>query len=110
MNEIATFTLGLGIALAISSGVVIYLRPHLRKILVDLCGTESRADFWTAFSNVSLTLVPLICAMFARPELGGDTFFSVSAQIRWALIGLVVAVTILGLVLSRFIAATLRRA
>ena len=85
--------------------VVIYLRPHLRAILNDLCGTEARAHFWTAFSNIVLVLAPIIFALSSRPE-GGDgtaTFFDVSSQLQRGLIGLVGAVIVLGIVLSRFI-------
>ncbi|MHC4846192.1 MAG: hypothetical protein ACYTCU_08525 [Planctomycetota bacterium] len=105
MNDIGVFLTGLGNTLVITLGVVAYLRPHLRRILVGLCGTESRADFWTAFSNVTLILVPLVAALFRRPELDDQSavFFEISAQLKSALIGLIAAVVLLGLVISRFI-------
>src|SRR5712691_10475000 len=48
--------------------VVAYLRRPLKAILADLCGTAERARFWSAFSNVTLVLVPLIFVMQYRPE------------------------------------------
>lgn len=105
MNDISTFLIGVGMTLAVSVIVVAYLRRHLTKILIDVCERESRAAFWTAFSNVTLVLVPLICAMFHRPAIANDSssFFEISAQLKWALIGLIGSVVILGLVIARFI-------
>ena len=104
MTDIVAFLMGLGITLAITIAAVVYLRPHLRKILIDLCGTEERGDFWTAFSNVTIVLVPLICAMFSPPKTGTGTslFFEISGQLKWARIGLVGAVVLMALVISRF--------
>jgi hypothetical protein len=105
MNPIVTFLLGVFIVLAGAIAAVIYLRPHLRSILRDLCGTEERADFWTAFSNIILVLTPVIFALSSRPqgENGTATFFDVSSQLQRGLIGLVGAVIVLGIALSQFI-------
>ena len=98
------FLLGIGTTLAIAFGVVVYLMHPLRKILLDICGTKERAEFWTAFSNVTLVLVPLICALFRGPqEPPLPLVLELGAQVKWALIGLVSAVAILGFVLSWFI-------
>ena len=95
---------GIAMTAALSLVVVLYLRPRLRRILVDLCGTAERADFWAAFSNVILVLVPLICALFRSPEAGGTSFLEdLLDEVRWALVGLAAAVTVLGLVLGAFI-------
>ncbi len=107
MNTIGTYLLGLGLTLLAAGAVVVCLRRSLRRILVDLCGTEARGDFWTAFSVVLLILVPLIFAMTQRPG-GRDSagpFFDVTLQLQLALIGLVVALVILGIFLCVFIFA-----
>lgn len=105
MSPVATFLIGLAITLAISLTAVVYLRSHLQRILTDLCGTATRASFWTAFSNVSLVLVPLVFALFVRPDGGEDAtaVFEISRQLRWALIALVLTVLVLGRTLSRSI-------
>ncbi len=105
MNEVMSFVIGIGLTLTISILVVVYLKPHLRRILLDLCETEDRANFWTAFTNVTVVLSPLICAMFHRPTgiSGSAAFFDVSVQLRWAMIGLIGSVIILGAVIARFI-------
>ena len=111
MSEVMSFVVGMAITLLISMLVVVYLRPHLRRILLDLCETEDRANFWTAFTNVTVVLSPLICAMFHRPTGGGDSaaFFDISTQLRWALVGLIGTVIVLGAVIARFIPTSPRQ-
>lgn len=105
MNAVMVFLIGLAITLVSVLLVVIYLRTHLKAILVDLCGTAERAQFWTAFSNITLTLVPLIFALHYRPEVGAppSVFFSICGQLEQALIGLACSVFGLGFVIANFI-------
>ena len=67
VSDSVLFLLGLGLTVAMSLAVVVYLRPHLQTILVDLCATAERAGFWTAFSSVILVLVPALFALHYRP-------------------------------------------
>ena len=102
MNAAWLFASGLVVTIAVSALTLAYLRRPLLRILVDLCGTEDRAGFWLAFSNVTLTLVPLIFALNYRPE-NQPLIFAISSQLERALVGLTGSVVVLGLVLSRFI-------
>ena len=65
-----TFLIGLSLATVLGFAVTIYLKVYLKDILVDLCGTEARAAFWMAFSNVTLILVPMVFAMQFHPKMG----------------------------------------
>ncbi len=105
MNLVALFLIGVGTTALVSFLTVGYLKPHLKRILIDLCGTEERANFWTAFSNITLILVPFIFAIHYHPKTGPDTttVFEVGTQLESALIGLVVSVVTLGIVIGRFI-------
>ena len=86
------------------SAVVWYLKPSLQGILLDLCGTAERAAFWTAFSNVTIGLTPLIFAMHYRPtDPRTSAVFDIGSQLELALAGLLVSVVVLGFVLNRFI-------
>ena len=100
-----SFLIGLLVTAIVAFGVVLYLRPHLHRILVDLCGNQERAAFWTAFSAVTLILVPMIGAMLVRPhpEDGLHVLFEINGQLRMALIGLVGATVTLAVVISTFI-------
>lgn len=105
MSAEMVFLIGLAITIVSVLLVVFYLRTHLKAILVDLCGTAERAEFWTAFSNIALTIVPLIFALHYRPEAGSppSVFFAVCAQLEQALIGLACSVLGLGFVIANFI-------
>ncbi len=107
MNHVTGYLMGIGFTLALSAIIVLFLRRSLRRILADLCGTEARADFWTAFSNLLLFLVPLVFALFP-PSAGhdsGSAFSDVILQLRLAVVGLVVALVVLGIFLCVFIFA-----
>jgi hypothetical protein len=105
MNASILFVGGLAITLVTSVSVVIYLNSPLQKILAELCGSPERAAFWTSFSNVALTVVPVIFAMQYHPETGGSApvAFELADQLKWGLIGVVLSITLLAWVLSRFI-------
>jgi hypothetical protein len=105
MTTSVLFLLGLGLTMIATFAIVAYLRSPLLNILVELCGTRERAAFWVSFSNVTITLVPLIFAMQYTPDLkaGSSAVLELAAQLKWALAGLLLAVLILGWVLKGFI-------
>ena len=106
MTTSVLFLLGLGLTLIATFAIVAYLRSPLHNILVELCGTRERAAFWVSFSNVTITLVPLIFAMQYTPDLkaaGSTAVLELAAQLKWALAGLLFAVLVLGWVLRGFI-------
>jgi hypothetical protein len=105
MNASLVLVSGLTVTLAASLAVVRYLNMPLRKQLQELCGNAERAEFWTAFSNVTVVLTPAIFAMLVDPraEPGVPMLLAMIAQLRWGLIGLVISVLMLGWILGRFI-------
>jgi len=109
MNATWLFVTGLCLTLAVSSLVVCYLRKPLEKILVDLCGNQDRATFWTAFSAVALGFVPVIFALSDEPSsnAAGSPLLQVADQLKWGLVGMVFSVLALGWTLSRFISRSM---
>lgn len=105
MSESRVFLSGVGITAVLSLTVVLYLRRHVKTILIDLCGTLERADFWTAFSNVGLVLVPFILALQFGLDVdpGTPVVVVIGRQLAQALIGLVVTMGCLGFVIGSFI-------
>jgi hypothetical protein len=104
MTPSILFLLGLFLTLVTALAIVIYIRRPLYRILVELCGTKERAEFWVSFSNIAVTLVPVIFAMQYTPENAGATpVLELAAQLKWGLAGLLAAVLILGWVISSFI-------
>src|ERR1035441_874767 len=90
MTASLLFLVGLGLTLVTTFAIVAYLRSSLHSILVELCGTRERAAFWVSFSNVTITLVPLIFAMHYTPDLKGGSaaVLELAGQLKWALVGL----------------------
>jgi hypothetical protein len=105
MSPTSVFLGDLMVAVLLCTGIVLYVAKHLRSLLIELCETAERANFWLAFSNVSLVLVPLIFALEYRPEFGPDkpVVFEVATQLKYALIGFVVTFGALALLLLWFI-------
>ena len=56
MTPTSLFLIGVAVTAALTIAVVLYLRPYLHEVLVDLCGTPARAAFWTAFATVTVAL------------------------------------------------------
>ena len=74
---------------------MLYIRIPLYRVLLDLCKTENQARYWAANSYVFLVLVPLFTTtflgmIFPRPEIEKVEFtFFLSAQLGYAVIGLI---------------------
>ncbi|MEN9563235.1 MAG: hypothetical protein RIR73_1479 [Chloroflexota bacterium] len=104
MNTIISFALQMILTLLIVSIIVGYLRPFLKKILVDLCGTEDRAQFWLVFSNVILIGLPGMIALNYRPQVKSleELFFEIAGQLSGALAGFLFALVCVGMVISVF--------
>src|SRR5881396_1455362 len=97
MNPVGPFLVGVVATTALALAVVWYLKPYLRDVLVDLCGTRARASFWTAFSTVTVALTPIMFALHYRPDANAQSYvFEIGRQIEGALLGLLLAVLILG--------------
>jgi hypothetical protein len=103
MSASNMFLIGVAVTSLASGAVVIYITNPLHKLLVELCGAPERADFWLRFSNVALILASLIFAASFPPNERGSIVIEIATQLKWSLIGLLTALTIIGWVVSRFI-------
>ena len=104
MNTIFSFLTQITLTLLISILLVRYLRPFLHTILIDLCGTEERAQFWTVFSDILLLGLPMIIALNYRPEARNaeELFFEVSGKLSGNLGGFLFALVGVGLIVTFF--------
>jgi uncharacterized membrane protein YhaH (DUF805 family) len=111
MNTILSFLIQLTVTFLIVFLLVRYLRPHLHKVLLDLCGTEERAQFWIAFSNILLIGMPLIFALNYSPNAKNteDLFFDVAGKLSGNLGGLLLALVSIGIIVSFFALAAPRQ-
>jgi hypothetical protein len=105
MSAAYLFLIGVGMTVAVAMAVVWYIKPYLHEVLVDLCGTEVRAAFWTAFSTITVALTPIVFALHYRPDASADAraVFEIGTQLEWALAGLLFSIVLLALVLAKFI-------
>ncbi|HEY7098715.1 MAG TPA: hypothetical protein VH437_18445 [Terriglobales bacterium] len=102
MSNAWLFVSGLVLTLSLAIGVVRYLRRPLFNLLVELCGSDNRAEFWAVFSSAILALVPLVFALDYRPS-DRTPVFAIADQLVWALAGLVSSLLVLGWMLNRSI-------
>ena len=105
MGLTTAFLVDVVLTAALSIGLVAYVKEPLRSLLIELCGTKERASFWLAFSNVALVLISLIFTLSYTPESGPDknVVFEMGTQLKYAMVGFVIALGALGLILLRFI-------
>lgn len=105
MNPAWSFATGLALTAVISTFIVGYLRRPLERLLADLCGNHERAVFWTAFSAVTVGVVPIIFALSHDPTANSSSplFLQIAEQLKWGLIGVVASVLMLGWMVGRFI-------
>ena len=110
MNVLQAVAVEFTITVLIGLGLVAYIRRPLHNILVDLCGTESRADFWSAFSTMLLIGIPGASALGYQPVQGNMTLsiFYIFRQLGQNIMGFLVALVALGFVLSFFAFAAAR--
>ncbi len=104
MNPITSYLISLAVTLTISVFVTLLLRSSLRRVLVDLCGTQDRAHFWTMFSMIMLIVMPVVIGMGYTPEAaqGNDLFFEMARQLRGNFFGYLFALTVIGGFVSFF--------
>jgi hypothetical protein len=104
MNTTTLFLMQLGASVLASLLLARYLRASLRRVLVELCGTEERAEFWTAFSNLLLTLTPAMFALGFMPiaTTGEELFIEFAGQLRWNLFGFIAALVAIGSAVAFF--------
>lgn len=104
MNAFVALLVEIGLTVLACVLITRYLRLHLYRVLVDLCRTEERAKFWTAFSNILLIGLPLIIALGFRPEAvtWEAAVFEILGRLSGNLAGYLFALTGIGLVVSFF--------
>ncbi|WP_414446688.1 hypothetical protein AB4851_07755 [Burkholderia sp. 22PA0099] len=97
MNTSLALAIQFLLPVPIGYAIARYLRAVTRNLLIDLCGTEGRADFWTRITLVMLVLGPLVLVLaFARSPAAcsADNALCVIGALRatvvWSLLGAIV--------------------
>ena len=97
------FSLISAAGLVASLTVLLLLRRQLRRLLIDMCDGEHRADFWVAATGVWIVLVGLLAGTatlgYWNPDGSVDLFGGATSQVRLLLFGLLGAVLAVAAVL-----------
>ena len=103
MDATDIFGIGAVLILAMGWSVVGYLRRPLKRILLDVCGKEGHAQFWSKFSTVGMGLVTAVFAVSGRPDPRPTepAMFALADQLKSGLLGMTGSVVLLGCVLAR---------
>ena len=104
MHKILAFAIEVIVTFAICSLTIRHLRPFLRSILTDLCGTEERARFWTVFSSILLAGIPLLISLMYEPKAlnAEQLFFELTRRTGGNLFGFMFALVAVGFMVSIF--------
>lgn len=104
MNAIVAFAVEVALTLVISALIFRLLRPHLVRVLADLCGTDDRASFWTVFSGILLIGFPVLVGLMYRPEAATvqDLFFEITRKTSSNIITFMVTLMGIGFIVSVF--------
>jgi hypothetical protein len=104
MNSIWVYLLQIAVTVGISLAVVICFRPYLQRVLLDLCGSQVRAQFWMVFSSILLVGLPLIFGLGYNPleSEPGMLFYDAASQVRVNLFFFLLALISIGCAVSFF--------
>ena len=111
MSILSAFGLGAGLALVVSLMTVALLRPHLARLLEELCGSRARAGFWNVVSLLSVAQLGILAGTThsGYPEEAPgvlsvpESLFGIVTQVRAALMGLLVSLLAVAWLLWGFI-------
>jgi hypothetical protein len=86
----------IAIPLLAGIGVATYLRQVTRVLLVDLCGTDERANFWVRTTSILLAGTPLALVLVFGHSGPSESLTEVIRQtVTLSLVGILVAVAFL---------------
>lgn len=64
MQAYTIFLMEIVASIGISVFVIFLIRPLLREVLVETCGTQNRANFWMMFTQLMMIISPLLIVIF----------------------------------------------
>src|SRR5476651_2475629 len=95
---------------AIGVMVMLYLRGVTQRLLVDLCGTVGRADFWVRVTSVLMATAPLALVLLAAQSplrcMPGDAACALNVlrqTIIFSLVGILISVAIVARAVGRYV-------
>lgn len=104
MEAIPAYLLSLVLTLLTALMLTFLLKAALQRVLLDLCGTPERAQFWARFSMIMLISMPVVVGLGFMPlESGGEPlFFEMARQMRGNLLAYLFTLAVVGAFISIF--------
>jgi len=102
MNSLSIFMIEVLICFFISFSMIYLLRPLLREVLVDICGTRARAEFWVMFTQLMLIISPLLIVIYFAPtqyDVDVNITEAIKDTLFRSLLGDFIALTMIGQVI-----------
>ena len=98
MTVLSNLGLSLAVAVALAGGVIALLWCPLHRLMLDACGSATRARFWCVY--LSLAFVLTACVAVAWTGLGfpaaRSTEIAIEGAVRWSLATVTAATGVLG--------------
>lgn len=67
MNTLTLVVVEIVLCLGISMALIMLIKPLLRDVLIETCGTQKRAEFWVMFTQLMLVISPLLLVIYFIP-------------------------------------------
>lgn len=94
--ETSLFLLTLLLPIVITISILAYIRPILRQVLIDLCGTATRAEFWMRCATMLAVLAALILTLIFISDGEQMTLMHrLSRILLWSLVGAFIGIVVI---------------
>ncbi len=95
-----------------SALVLALIKPYLKDVLKDTCGTEHSAEFWVRFTQLMMIITPLVIVIFfaglnSSTEILTQPITILKQTLLQILVGELIALAIVGRVIYSAINTTL---
>lgn len=81
MNTLTLVVVEIVLCLGISIALIMLIKPLLRDVLIETCGTQKRAEFWVMFTQLMLVISPLLLVIYFIPT-GASTAVNVAEALK----------------------------
>ncbi|MEW8693085.1 MAG: hypothetical protein AB2535_18765 [Candidatus Thiodiazotropha endolucinida] len=106
MDLLLLILLEITLCLVVSIVLIRLLKPLLKAVLTDTCGTDQRADFWVMFTQLMLVISPLLVVVYFVPTLEISRLnlaYELQQALFRTLLGDFIALSVIGQVMWRSI-------
>ncbi len=106
MDTLSIFFIEVLLCLGISLALIYLLKPLLREVLIETCGTNTRAEFWVMFTQLMLIISPLLIVIYFAPTTDSvpiNVAEAIQDTLFRSLLGDFIALSMIGQVIWRSI-------